>query len=177
MKCGLCQQQVPGGMRDLNQHKAERHPEERQAMRAQRKARMRPGVSMNRCNDCSKFVSLEASEPECNQIDIDEDGNIEAEVRLILTCSDCAGEMHESPATVESDGAADFVHGADCKMEEGFSIDNPTWNVLEGGGGRFSKHTYAGETTALVTCDKCQATLEVQISTEEVAASYFESLQ
>lgn len=59
----------------------------------------------NRCYSCNKFVTKEMNEPEIEGEQIDDDGNITADVRLVLVCSDCGTELAESTQQVEIDGA------------------------------------------------------------------------
>ena len=92
IRCGICRESVPGAIRALNQHKAEKHPEVRARMRASRKTReARRGVSMNYCQDCSKFVSLEPGDPA---------GDEAYGVRLVLLCGACSMELHEATVAI-----------------------------------------------------------------------------
>ncbi len=169
MKCGLCQQEIEGKVRELNRHKQEAHPEERNAMRQKRKR----GVSMNYCPACTKFVSLEAGEPEDQGVDLNE-GSVSGSVRMALCCADCSQEMHEAEAEAETD--FELEHGEDCPEDEDLECSTGDWTLDESGGGRYSKHLYSATTTVTVSCPECEVKMEVELSTGGVAASYFNSL-
>lgn len=176
IKCGLCSEIITGSVRDLNRHKGEKHPEERAAMRARHKAQARRGgASINHCESCSKFVSLEISEPEDNGVDVDEEGNISGSMRLTLNCVDCSTELAETELSIED--------SVECEHEEACVTDNATLSldynleVGEEGGGRFSKHLYFVQITGEISCAGCSATAPVDLLSDKVAASYFESCQ
>lgn len=167
--CGICGQAIAGAIRDLNQHKAQAHPAERAAMRAQRKARLHRGVSINRCESCGKFVSLEP-EHEDNGLDVDEEGNITGSVRLLLNCGECGSELASADSEVEI--SLDVPHTETCE-EASLSLDYEL-NLEESGGGRFSKHFYYVEVVGTVTCDNCEAEADINGSSEAFAASEFD---
>jgi hypothetical protein len=55
-----------------------------------------------RCPDCHKFVSLDTdTDPELNGIEIDDDGLISAEVRIVNTCAECGTDSGETPDDVQ----------------------------------------------------------------------------
>lgn len=56
-----------------------------------------------RCPDCNKFVSQELQEPEVQNIDIDESGNVTAEVRIVLACAGCGTELKDANLSMEQD--------------------------------------------------------------------------
>lgn len=170
IKCGLCQESVPGAVRELNRHKAEKHPEERAAMRAQRKARLRRGASINRCESCGKFVSLEAN-TEDNGIYVDNEGTISGSVTINLDCSDCSGTLATVEVSIED--TIDLDHSDDCD-ESDVSLDNYDLDLGEDGGGRFSKHLYYAYVSGSVTCT-CEASKDFTTESEKVAASNFEA--
>ena len=80
----------------------------------------------NRCPDCGTFVSLEQEEPEVNSVEIESAGEIEeegvqdleinAEVRLVLNCGECGGEMKE--ANLDATATVQFKHAEGCEAEE-----------------------------------------------------------
>ncbi len=65
---------------------------------------------MARCPDCNKFVSLEEVEPEVNTLEVDEEGIIEADVRIVNACADCGTELKEY--TFDFDGESDDLQSA-----------------------------------------------------------------
>ena len=56
-----------------------------------------------RCPDCNKFVSFDEADPEVNTLGIDEDGQVNAEVRIVNTCADCGTELKEITFEMEHD--------------------------------------------------------------------------
>lgn len=175
MKCGLCDVEVPGKVRELNQHKAEAHPAERQATRARRKARVaRRGVSMNRCDSCNSFVSLEPSEPQEDNADVEPGGTVSGSVRLSLQCGSCSGEMAEASSDFESE--VELAHAEDCEGPELELEEIEIGEMDEEGGGRFSKHLYFTEVSGKVSC-RCGAEEAFTCTTGKVSASAFDSTQ
>jgi len=66
----------------------------------------------NRCPQCEKFVSfdVEYNEPEwSNELEIDVNGDITGELRVILSCADCGEEMKDYILCVEL--ALDDIEG------------------------------------------------------------------
>jgi hypothetical protein len=55
-----------------------------------------------RCPDCNKFVSFDEQEPEINSIEVDDSGNVSAEVRIVNACGDCGAELKEANFSPES---------------------------------------------------------------------------
>ena len=175
MECGICQQEIDGKVRALNQHKQQAHPEIRDAMRQKRRAKSRRGVSMNYCQQCGKFVSLEAGEPEEQSIELTDESIVGA-VRFVLSCAECSQEMHE--ATVEvAENSFEFEHKACCAQDDGIDLGSPDWGIEEEGGGRYSKHLYYAISSMTITCAGCKAETEIELTTEKIQASGFESLQ
>jgi hypothetical protein len=71
----------------------------------------------NRCINCEKFVSLEPSEdPEWNSDpEIDEDGAVTGELRVVLNCAECGEEMKET--TIELDISPSDIEGLEEHKE------------------------------------------------------------
>lgn len=55
-----------------------------------------------RCPDCRKFVSYGEQDPETN-LEVDADGHITGEIRIVLPCGDCGTELKEATFQVEVD--------------------------------------------------------------------------
>ena len=129
---------------------------------------------MARCPDCNKFVGIEMAEPELN-LEVDDDGSITGEVRLVQTCSECGTELAEANLTVE--GEVEFVHNSDCKKESSLELDNEEAENDDRfeGKGRYAKHFYVANIHAVVRCPDCEIEQEFDTSVEEQASS-FESL-
>ena len=60
---------------------------------------------MARCSSCNKFVSFDESEPEVNNLEVDEDGHVTAEVRIVNACAECGEELTEANLEAEADHA------------------------------------------------------------------------
>ncbi len=75
----------------------------------------------NRCPTCEKFVSLEPNEdPEWNSDpEIDEDGAVTGELRVVLNCAECGEEMKET--TIELDISPSDIEG----LEEHKEAEDP----------------------------------------------------
>jgi hypothetical protein len=114
-----------------------------------------------RCPDCRKFVSFEESEPEINELQVDADGNVTANVHITNNCADCSQELTEANFDMEAD------HTDDCKEHVGkgheLSIeDNGCERTERSGyfdkgqfkaaGGRYAKHFYGVELSYTITC-------------------------
>ena len=152
---------------------------------AKKKRRMPRGASINRCNDCGKFVSLEFGEiddPEPEVTDVGEGTSndasvgVRAEVRLVLTCGECSTEMAD--AMLEGETDVDFKHDEGCDSEgRDYEVEVTASNQDERSGkGRFGKHFYGAAIELKVTCDHCEGEAEGTITVEE-QASGFESCQ
>jgi hypothetical protein len=70
-----------------------------------------------RCPDCNKFVSFEERDPEVQSLEVDEDGNVRAEIRLVNACSECGTELKEANFELEAD------HCEECKGHQGEGHD------------------------------------------------------
>lgn len=167
--CGECGQVIQGMTRELNRHKKEMHPEA--AAKIKRAARTRGGAQINRCESCSKFVSIEVGEPEDGGIEVDEEGTISGSVRLVLNCGECGGELGGADAEVGCEVVIE--HSEKCNEEERELSISCILELVEEGGGRYRKHLYYAEVSGTVTCDDCEASGEFDTTTEKVAASEF----
>ena len=129
---------------------------------------------MARCPDCNKFVGIEMAEPELD-LNVDNDGSITGEVRLVQTCADCGSELAEANLTIE--GKVEFTHKVDCKKESGLELDTEEAENDDRyeGKGRYSKHFYVANVCVVVKCPDCESRQEFDTTVEEQASS-FESL-
>jgi hypothetical protein len=55
------------------------------------------------CPTCGKFTSLELGDAEVQDIDVDEDGHVDCEVRVTRVCTDCGEEMKEGTLQLNDD--------------------------------------------------------------------------
>lgn len=129
---------------------------------------------MARCPDCNKFVGIEMAEPELN-LEVDNDGSITGDVRLVQTCAECGTELAE--ANLEVGGEVEIEHDAGCKKESGLELDNEEAENDDRfeGKGRYARHFYVANIQAMAKCADCGMELEFNTSVEEQASS-FESL-
>ena len=133
----------------------------------------------NRCEECSKFVSLEMGDPEIDSSDVN-DSVIQGSVRLYKQCCECGTEMAEAYPEFEIDiqehvpeGKEDGEH--DMKEDCEWSIESEEVEQHERGEGfgRYMKTFYGAELTFQVQCS-CGFEAEVKGITEEQASSFDE---
>ena len=145
----------------------------------------------NRCPDCMKFVSLEQADPEVDNLEVDEAGTVTGEVRLVLTCADCGGEMKE--VTLDFDVEADLdlsshidAHNAageafTLEVEEDGIDATDRYQTTDRHGKpiknfRYQRHFYGFELSVKVTCS-CEREMEFDVSIAgDEQASAFEDL-
>ena len=114
-----------------------------------------------RCPDCNKFVSFDEGEPEVNNIDVDSEGNVTANVRITNNCAECSQELTEANFDLEAD------HVDDCKEHVGkgheLSVEDNGCERTDRSGffkkgkfvpayGRYAKHFYGVELSYTITC-------------------------
>lgn len=55
-----------------------------------------------RCASCNKFVSFDTeSDPEVENLEVDDEGNVSMSVRIVNTCAECGDEMTEASMDIE----------------------------------------------------------------------------
>jgi hypothetical protein len=70
-------------------------------------------LEMARCSNCETFVPYGDPVIEVENEDVDDEGNVEIEIRLALTCANCTEEIKET--TLEMTGQVDIhEHYANC---------------------------------------------------------------
>lgn len=150
---------------------------------AKRKGRKPRGVSMNRCSQCNKFVSLEPGEPEDQGLEVsveksaadyEHDVFLNGNVRLTLNCADCATELAET--TLEYEESWTIHHEGECE-DPAMETHGPDTEFIEDsqGSGMFSKRFYGVKVTLEVTCGTCGVKLEAE-SDQTSQASFFEPI-
>ena len=112
-----------------------------------------------RCPDCSKFVSMENNDPECDSIDATISGQsiqVCAEVRAVRACADCGTELKDLSLSLEKEIDLHDFEGYDAltdsdkeklgaALEEesetiSLDVDDDGGEMSEGGGGRYAKN-------------------------------------
>lgn len=58
-----------------------------------------------RCPDCNKFVSFEEVDPEVNDLEVNEDGYVTCNVRIVNACAECGNELKEAVFDIEQENA------------------------------------------------------------------------
>lgn len=132
-----------------------------------------------RCPACNKFVPFDDSnEPEVNGVDVEPNGEVTADVRVVLTCAECGEELKES-----SLNPSETVDLSGHVVPEGEEDDHQLEVADEGaeletrteGSGRGLRTYYGARVTAKVTCTGCDFEADVELF-GEVRASEMEEL-
>ena len=61
-----------------------------------------------RCASCNKFAAYGEQDPEVNELSIDENGQVTADVRVVLPCAECNDELKEGSFQTELDMSGDL---------------------------------------------------------------------
>lgn len=135
-----------------------------------------------RCPDCNKFVSNEEMEPEVNDIEMDEEGNVTCEVRICNACADCGTELSEYTFDLETqvDLSGHKTERAEDQPDHEYTIEEDSServNRVEGKG-RGARTFYGASVTFRVTCNcDTEHSFEcVDTMTDFVQASSMDSL-
>lgn len=119
-----------------------------------------------RCPECRKFASYDDStEPDINSENIDNDGKISIDARIVLTCADCGTELKEAEFNLETNMPDEIVelHKGDDHYFE-LEISNQELTTKSGNFkkgvfvpayGGYAKTFYGVNLTVEVKC-KCQ---------------------
>lgn len=129
-----------------------------------------------RCPDCSKFVSMDFSEPEVDDIQVTEEGEVTASVILTRTCADCGGDLKTAQLEMTVDLGKECEEHVNKEGEEvhDLEIEAGDVNQIEEGGGRYKKAFYGAEVCFTITC-ACDKEWNVEGSmSDKVAASEME---
>ena len=133
-----------------------------------------------RCPDCNKFVSFDEADPEVNTLGIDEDGQVNAEVRIVNTCADCGTELKEITFEMEHDHQHDVVNhkgeGHELSIEEdGSERTSRSGYFLKGKfvpkGGRYAKTFYGAKVDYSVQCSCGKLALSGSVEDDAQASS------
>lgn len=121
-----------------------------------------------RCENCSKFVSLELQDPEIEDLELHDDGSLTGEVRIVRNCAECGSEMKEARFEVNVPAPA-VTHKPDCTTKDLHA--DAELSSLEEGGGRYKKSYFGAEGELRVTCSTCDAQASVKWSDKIDASS------
>jgi hypothetical protein len=73
-----------------------------------------------RCEQCQKFVSYDDStDPEVNNLEVDDAGRISGEVRIVLTCDECSTELKEASFEIDFEPDDASPYGEFLKKHDG----------------------------------------------------------
>ena len=127
-----------------------------------------------RCPDCNKFVGIDSEQdPEVNDLEISEKGEITGNVRIVNTCIECGSELTEANFDISIEHQ--FEHNSDCKgTDYDVSGDGFTRTSESTGKGRGMRTFYGAEGDITITCS-CGSTETVAWS-DKVQASHMDSL-
>jgi hypothetical protein len=124
------------------------------------------------CPSCNKFAALEMQDPEVNSLEVDEDGQVTAEVRIARNSECCGDEMKEATLSLESEEGR--PNGCRCEPAE-LTVDEDSCEPTDEGGSRYQKSYFGASLECTVTCQICKKTKAVTMS-DKVAASEMEEL-
>lgn len=127
-----------------------------------------------RCPDCNKFVGIDAEQdPEVNDLEITEKGEITGTVRIVNTCIECGSELTEASFDISLE--CTLTHNPGCKKADYDVSDGGfTRTVKSEGKGRGMKTFYGAEGDITVNCS-CGDSTTVSWS-DNIQASHMESL-
>lgn len=75
------------------------------------------------CPGCNKFASLETNDPEVQSVEIDSDGMIEGEVKIVRVSSCCNEEMKEANFEFQIDPSDEIAEHIESHTEAGTAYD------------------------------------------------------
>jgi hypothetical protein len=131
-----------------------------------------------RCPDCNKFVGLEMDDPDLEDIDISDNGEITATVRIARKCADCGNDMKEALLEMSDEVPQDIADRHDGEKHK-LSIEETAVEPIEEGGGRYAISYYGATVHYAVrcSCQKDDADPIYESSMEEkVAASEMDEM-
>lgn len=139
---------------------------------------------MPHCKSCNKFVAQEENDPEVNNLEVDNEGAVNAEVRIVNTCAECEEELTESIFNVDDQISmpedVSLGHEHDLEVEEiSCERTRPDHTPPRKDGkptNPRSKKTYYGfELIVKVTCNGCNLEEDLTLA-DDVQASSMEAL-
>lgn len=143
---------------------------------------------MARCPSCNKFASYDEADPEVNNIEIDKDGNITAEVRIVNTSTCCGDELTETTFNFEEtvDIGEHEDEGHDLEIEEAgaertsksgyYSKRKKDRGTFIPAYGRYAKTFYGVELSYKVTCSCGDGWESEGQFSDEIQASWMDEL-
>ena len=139
----------------------------------------------NYCTSCQKFASLEAAEPETPDVTVNaESEEVSGEIRLVLACADCGGELKETNLEFVANVNDLYDHAVACDKADNLeasvdSVETTDRYADKDRHGkpiksfRYRKHFYGVELSGTITCG-CGSTWEWSTTAEQQAGGFDE---
>jgi hypothetical protein len=114
-----------------------------------------------RCPDCNKFVAFDESDPDVENIEVDDAGSVSITVKIVNTCEQCSQELKEATFELEADHSAEADghqgEGHELSIEEDSSdrTSRSGYNGKKGfvpSAGRYAKTFYGAEVSYTIRC-------------------------
>jgi hypothetical protein len=132
-----------------------------------------------RCDQCTKFVSLETADPEVDGENVTDNGDgtgtLTLSVRLHRDCADCGQELKEYNFDVEEPFDCPKNCGGEEDEQHDLTVDIQNEEPTESGGHRYKKNMVGFSLDAVISCSNCDFTEELHVE-DSAAASWFEEL-
>lgn len=126
-----------------------------------------------KCPSCNKFAALTLEDPEIlSGPDVDDDGQVTAEIRIVRNSECCGDEMKESTFSLE--GSVDEDDLCHCENRE-LDVEQTKLDPIEEGGSRYQKSYFGVDLEVLVTCNTCKNKWTLEMS-DKVPASAMEEI-
>lgn len=131
-----------------------------------------------RCPNCNKFVSYDEPEAQVDSVELN-GGTLSANVRLVLNCSECGGELKDA----ELEAHKEIEHECDaCDLEIADEGTPDTFSRLQDKdrrgktikSSRYMKTFYGFSLECSINCTKCGESIEAQLDGEEQASGFNE---
>lgn len=136
------------------------------------------------CPDCNKFVPYDESEPEVQSLDLDPEGNVTTDVRVVLVCGECSGELKEANFSCDDNAPAknleehngykhpEFKYLENFEVEEG----DVEFTTRTKGKGRWTETFYGFTLDYSVKCNECEDTVYEGTISDDIKASHMDEL-
>lgn len=127
---------------------------------------------MPRCETCKQFRSIDESDPEVEEIEIDEDGtSVTLSVRIVNTCVECGEGLTEALLEMEHTIDTPLVHTTTCtKAEYDIEATDVTRTTRTEGKSTRAPKFYGALVICKISCMTCEAHMTVDIM-DDIKAS------
>jgi len=128
-----------------------------------------------RCPDCNKFVGLDSdSDPEVDNLEIDDEGRITGSVLITNNCIECGTGLADAQLDIDVQAeVAEHVSKDNCSLSVD-EKDSPSRETKSDGKGRYTRTYYGARASFLVSCE---CGFETETEWEEfVQASHMDQL-